>query len=769
MTKTHRRGRAAFVLPRSDVGSRVATRVLAEWAVTALISMAVVIWLSLANLTERTDHVLYDTYSRMAPADATDQIVVIGIDDRSLNAIGPWPWPRDVHARLIQALHHAGSGPVAYDVLFMEPREGDEALAAALGEAGNVHLPALLSAPGFNGAAYQLDRPVAPVAAAAASLGHVMLTPDQDGTVRHLPLWLTAGDHKIGHLVLPLARSVRGDDALTPPDTPAIDALEARAPVLIRYPSPDAGYRVVSFVDVVNGEIDPAFLRDRLILVGATAHGMGDRFATSLSHDSSLTPGVEIQAALLQTVVEQSAPRPVPMWLRTTLALLPLTLMLFGFVTLRPGGNTVLGVGLLLATLVASAMALKAGWWWPPMSAIFGVLIAWPLWSWRRLAAAYGYMQAELANLRDDSDSRQLAPLSSAPVWKSGDEVSRQVRALSTALKQLKDFNRFITQSVRSLPDAAVIADMDDKVLVANARARKLFGEAVLKDATLATLFNALGHKDWRHLMSGEEGHDDIQLNDGRALQVATAPLTDVEGQSAGNIVRFADVTQLRASERQRERTLQLLGHDMRAPQVSILTLLDNAKRPEDFENRIRANAQQTLSLADGYVQLSRAESQMLRFEVVDLGLLLTEAADMMWPQAAAKGVDLSSPEDGYDYLIEGDASLLRRVMINLMDNAIRHTPTGGRVRCDLFRRGDDITMTIADEGPGFDPEAKSRMFQPFQGGNIAGSGLGLAFVHTVIQRHGGRISLDAPAGLPQVETSSCFYITLPSAPGAEA
>lgn len=769
MSKSDRQNRGAVAQPRPDVGTRVAARVLAEWALTAVISMAVVVWLSLANLTERTDHVLYDTLSRLTPVEASDHIVVIGIDDRSLNAIGPWPWPRDVHARLVQALHEAQSGPVAYDVLFMEPREGDEALAQALAQAGNVHLPALLSAPGLNGAAYQVDQPVPAVAAASASLGHVMLTPDQDGTVRHLPLWLTAGEHKVGHLVLPLARTILGSDALTPPDIAPIDALEAREPLLIRYPSPDADFRLVSFVDVLNGEIDPAFLRDRLVLVGAIAHGMGDRFATSRSRDNSLTPGVVIQAALLQTLIEQSAPQSVPLWLKTALSVLPLALMLFGFVTLKPAGNTLLGLALLLATLVASAIALKAGWWWPPMAAVFGVLIAWPLWSWRRLAAAYGYMQAELSNLRDDSDSRQLAALSSAPVWKSGDEVSRQVRALSTALKQLKDFNRFITQSVRSLPDAAVIADMDDKVLVANARARKLFGEAVLKDATLATLFNALGHKDWRHLMSGEEGHDDIQLNDGRALQVATAPLTDVEGQSAGNIVRFADVTQLRASERQRERTLQLLGHDMRAPQVSILTLLDNTKRPEDFENRIRANAQQTLSLADGYVQLSRAESQMLRFEVVDLGLLLTEAADMMWPQAAAKGVDLSSPEDGYDYLIEGDASLLRRVMINLMDNAIRHTPTGGRVRCDLFRRGDDITMTIADEGPGFDPEAKSRMFQPFQGGNIAGSGLGLAFVHTVIQRHGGRISLDAPAGLPQVETGSCFYITLPSAPGAEA
>ena len=753
---------------RSDVGQAVAMRVLVEWLLTALVTLTLVAGLALFQATPRADDVLYDTFSRLMPAPPSDDIVVIEIDDRSLTALGPWPWSRQVHADLISRLAEAGTGPVAYDVLFIEPKAEDADLARAIQKAGNVHVPALLSAPGLNGAAYSLERPAQAITDAAASLGHVMLTSDQDGTVRHLPLWLLADDQKLGHLVLPLARQLRGADAFAAPDAQAQDSLIAADPTLIRYPSPDHSFRILSFIDVLNGEISPEFLRGRLVLVGANAQGMGDRYATSIGYENSLTPGVEIQAALLQTLIEQSAPKEVSALSRVVLSIIPIIILLIGFLKLRPAANTVVGIALLLLTIGGAFVALKLGFWWSPIAAIIGLIIIGPLWSWRRLAAAYGYMQGELANLQTDTDTPQLAALSAPPGWMSGDVVSRQVQALNTALKQLRDFNRFITQSVRSLPDAAVITDVDGKVLVANKRAKHLFTEAVLKEATLADLFIALGHRDWqKRLGHDQEGHEDIPLPDGRALQVATAPLTDANDQPAGSIIRFADVTSLRSNERQRERTLQLLGHDMRAPQVSILTLLDNAKRPADFENRIRANARQTLSLADGYVQLARAESQPLRFELIDMGQLMTEATDMMWPQAAAKGVDLSSQEDGLEYLIDGDAPLLRRVLINLLDNAIRHTPTGGRVRCNIFANDGTITLTVSDEGAGFDPDIKSRMFQPFQGGNIAGSGLGLAFVHTVIQRHGGTISLDAPQGLPTQAKGSCFYITLPVATDA--
>ena len=750
---------------RSPAASKLGARVLAEWGVTALLTLALVLWLSLAQVTQRGDNVVFDTLIGIQPVAPHPDIAIIAIDDRSLEALGPWPWPRDRHAALIDRLSDIGVRSVAYDVLFVEPTPQDDTLSRALTHAGNIYLPAAIDTPGLDGRLASVALPASGLDRSAAGVGHAVLTPDQDGTVRNLPLWASADGKAFSHLAVLAAT----DGDLDPPIDAGDegDGLHTAGVRTLRYPAGAEPFPTVSFIDVLRGEVEPRFLQNKRVLVGATAQGMGDRYATPTSPDGSLTPGVYVVGALMQSVLDDWFIRPTKPWTTALFSLLPLAVMLAGFLWLRPVANTVLGLGLIAVTVAASAILLRQGIWFPPLAACAGVIVAWPLWSWRRLAATYRYMQAELNDLRADTETHHLSALSPGAKWQTGDEISRQVLALSATLKQFRDFNRYITQSVRSLPDAAVVSDVYGKVLIANPRAQQLFSDTLLEGALLDDLFLQLGHRDWRSLIGAAPGaRDELQLPDGRALQIAVAPLVDTAEQSAGLIVRMADVTQLRAAERERQRTLQLLGHDMRAPQVSILTLLSNPDRSPKVEAQIRRNAEQTLSLAEGYVQLSRAENQMLTFVIANLADLVTEAADTLWPQSAAKGVELVAPDDGHDYLVDVDIALMRRVVINLLDNAIRHTPTGGHVACRLSNHEGKVLLIICDEGPGLDEDMRSRLFQPFAGGNVSGAGLGLAFVHTVIQRHGGQITVEAPAGITPPTSGACFYITLPQVEG---
>ena len=235
-------------------------------------------------------------------------------------------------------------------------------------------------------------------------------------------------------------------------------------------------------------------------------------------------------------------------------------------------------------------------------------------------------------------------------------------------------------------------------------------------------------------------------------------------GQPIGHIVRFADMTLFRVAERQREQALQLLSHDMRAPQVSILTLLEGSQSRTDpaFERRIGDYARQTLDLAEGYVQLARAESQPYRTVVLDLGQVLMDAADTLWPQASAKGVTIQTPTGDEEYLVEGDPALLRRLLTNLLDNALKYGPPKGVIACTLdietSDAGDLCKVRISDQGPGLSVEAARRLFQPFGHGDAdhRGAGLGLAFVRTVAERHGGHVRYEAGA------VGATFVLTLP-------
>ncbi|MEG2729844.1 CHASE2 domain-containing protein, partial [Brevundimonas sp.] len=740
---TYKAGRRAAL-------TTLGTRVLMEWVITAVVSILLVLWLSLGQVIQRGDNLFYDTVSQLTAAKPHSDIVIVTIDDRSLQAIGAWPWPRSQHAAMIDRLAAANTKAIGYDVLFIEPTTDDAILAQAMTQAGNVYLPAAIDTPGMNGKLSSVSLPAPVIRTAAAGVGHGLLTPDSDGTIRSLPLWVRADGQVLPHLALLVANNnnrLAAPASNTPDD--GNSALEALQPRLIHYPDGIAPYPGVSFVDVLNGEVPADFLRGKRVFVGATAQGMGDRYATPTTKDGALLPGVNIVASLAQDILDNRPIARTEGWLAAVVSLIPLAVMLAGFLTLRPISNTVLGFSLIIVTLLVSALGLKLGVWWPPLAACAGVIFVWPLWSWRRLAATYTYMRSALNDLRSDDAARPLSALSPVHDWKSGDEISRQVLSFSSALKQFRDFNRYITQSIHSLPDAALMTDLDGVVLVANRRAHLLFPAKTLEGAHLDDLFNSIGLREWRGLIDADNSErDEIQLADGRSIQIAIAALTDTLQKSTGLIVRLADVSHLRAAERERQRTLQLLGHDMRAPQVSILTLLDSANRPANLEDHIRRNARQTLNLAEGYVQLSRAENQMLTFDLINLADLVTEAADTLWPQSNAKGVELLIPDDGEEYLVEADTALMRRVIINLLDNAIRHTPTGRLIACTLSRLDNKIMLMICDQGSGLSDDMKTRLFQPFAGGNVSGSGLGLAFVHTVIQRHGGQIGITPPEGV---------------------
>jgi CHASE2 domain-containing sensor protein/signal transduction histidine kinase len=731
-------------------------RALVEWGLVAVLSALLVGWMALTPVADGADNLVYDALMRAEAGPADADIVIIAIDDRSLESLGQWPWPRDLHARLIDRLTQAQAGSVAYDVLFTEASPQDGALAAALARNGKVRLPVVLDAPGLNGAAFREDAPAPILTEAAAGLGHVNLTVDDDGVVRRLPLYLQAGDRTWPHLILPLA-AARGA-APAPPAPHDGGDLFAAAPEALVYRGPPGAFRTLSFADVLSGETPAAFLKDKLVLVGATAPGLGDRYATPATPHGELRPGVEVQAALLQTLIEGGGPRSLsPGWV-LTLSLLPLGLLVAGFLVLRPAANMALGAGLIVLTLIAVAVAfLAGGLWFPPSAAVAGLALAYPLWSWRRLAAASAYMQSEVEAF--ERDGVRLTGRA-----QGGDVVARQVDALRAAVRQVRDLERFISDTLRSLPDATVVADPHARIILSNDRAEALFGARLKDDADLPLLFQSLGEPAWRRFLDPEGDPGDITTPDGRILKAAAALLTDAEGQPVGHIVRFADMTRFRAAERQRAEALQLLSHDMRAPQVSILTLLDGPAPRLDpaVERRIADYARQTLDLAEGYVQLARAESQPYRSELLDLGQVAMDAADILWPQASKKGVRILTPDGEDEFLVQGDPALLRRLTTNLLDNALKYGPEGGVIQVSLTGAQEDgrpiCVLSVSDQGPGLSEEAARRLFQAFGhgGADHRGAGLGLAFVRTVAERHGGTIRHQP--GSP----GATFILTLP-------
>ncbi len=725
-------------------------RLLVEWCAIALFTAAVICGLIVWRASARIDDSFYDLLVGVRAAPPSDRILIVAIDDPSIAAIGRWPWPRTVHARMLGRLAAAAPAVTAYDVLFTEPGipADDAALASALRAARPVVLPVLFQTPGSNGATIDITPPIAPIAAATTA-GHVALLPDADGTARAALLDFQAGGQHWPHLMEATYRQIYHHPS------PAFVRAEASGDPAVAIPfRPTGAFRTVSFASVLNGEVPAAFLRDHVILVGVTAGGLGDRYRVP-QRDGGLTSGIEIQANLLNGLISDRLVRDVPLALRILLSLLPSGLLLVGFWWLTPARSLAASLSLIVATLLVPALLLAlGGWWLPPTSALTGLLLIYPLWGWRRLQAVDRSIGQELAIFGEEPLPTLVAPASAGPL----DPVGGQTERLRASIARMRDLRRLVSDTVESVGDPLLVTGLDDHVLLANGAALALLGPDIVGEPAMARLANA----------STTDKGAELTIADGRTFSLRRSPLCDGDGAQRGWILLLADISAIRTAEREREEALEFLSHDMRSPQASILTLLEQAPAPgPEIGARIAGYARRTLALAENFVQLARLNAGRFDPEDTDLREALIDAVDDVWPQAQGRAIRIEISGDDEPCYLLGDRYALTRAFINLLDNAVRFSPDGGHIRCAmvLVNGGREVDCVIADEGPGVPEDRRAMLFGRFgqrSGPAKRSSGLGLAYVRAVAERHGGSARWEP--GTPQ---GSRFIVRLPVTEGS--
>lgn len=737
----------------------VPARLFAEWCVVALLATLSVVFVAMDDTAVRLDNIFYDQALRHDQRPSPDNILIVAIDDRSLHDIGPWPWPRHIHAGMLDRLAAARPRAVGFDVLFTEPTPDDAVLAAAIGKA-RTFLPLSIVVPGSNGAPFDAVMPVGALAKAAAAIGHVNIGFDGDRVIRHVDLEEGGGRRHW----LQLAAMMAGVP-LRQIANPSDPGLWQKRPVLIPYGGPAGHIRTISFVDVLRGRVPPELLRDHYVLIGAIADGMGDSYPTPTSGATSQMAGVEIQAHLLDGLLSGEIVTPASRAAILAVSIGALWILLAGFLWLSPRRNGQLLLLLIVAVAIGSYALLRAGHiWLPPAPALLGLLIVYPLWGWRRLQAISSYMIDELQRLDEERDNFPQAR--GRPVIRR--EVTQQASLLRQAIGRLRDLRRFLSDAIGNLPDAVFVTDIDGHILLINQKGDRL-AERLSADAGIgADIRGLLGHfrgadgaSAVAHFGAGaEQGRAEVVSDDGGSFDLRFVAQSDASDQRVGWIIRIVDVSRLRQAERHREEALQLLSHDMRAPQSAILAMLkgDGGPIAPDIAARIASQARHTLALADDFVQLARAEAKPADYRAVDLCDIVIDAADALWPEAGARKVSIATEGCDDPQILHGDRQLLTRAVMNLIGNAVKYSDSGGSVRCVLSAtHAGHVRLVVADKGIGMTEQQRAGLFRRFQQGPRDGIGLGLALVETVVQRHGGTVACDSSPG-----AGTSFTIDLP-------
>ena len=243
---------------------------------------------------------------------------------------GRWPWNRQIHANFLEKLTQANPRGILFDVLFVEPSANkldDEVLARVINKTPNLVLPLLLMPTneriGFDGELNVL-KPIFPQVAT----GHIAVSTDMDGVVRRMRLRYQQGNQSFNALGLQLLMLGEAEQYKSVLRQRA-QAIEASGGVYgLPLNVPKGGYMTISYRNIVNGEVSADFLRDKYILVGATALGLGDQFTTPVSGQDGTVSGIEIHANLIDGLKNGWVIQTVNTWY---LLALPIVLLMFAF------------------------------------------------------------------------------------------------------------------------------------------------------------------------------------------------------------------------------------------------------------------------------------------------------------------------------------------------------------------------------------------------------------------------------------------------------
>ena len=292
---------------RKGVGNAAVTFTAMRRVWIAILVASITAILTISSSLQPIDLLIYDAGQRLADRAPPDDILIVEIDEASIRELGRWPWSRHWHTQLLERLGQSSVKAIVLDIVFADPQQDpanvDNQLASAIGRLGKVVLPIYISELQQGGQLLEV-LPLSQISSAAAAMGHAHYENDADGVCRSVFLREGIGEPFWPHVSVALAEMLgelnEGQLPGSRSDLANVDSLLVQRDYrnLIPFFGNDRPLASVSYLDILQGRVPAELLQDKIIFVGATAVGLGDRVVTPTSTAQALLSGVELNATI---------------------------------------------------------------------------------------------------------------------------------------------------------------------------------------------------------------------------------------------------------------------------------------------------------------------------------------------------------------------------------------------------------------------------------------------------------------------------------------
>jgi PAS domain S-box-containing protein len=405
------------------------------------------------------------------------------------------------------------------------------------------------------------------------------------------------------------------------------------------------------------------------------------------------------------------------------------------------------------------------------------------------LSASY---VSRMASGRLEADAGRAGKFSSMR-WRLPRGVEWKARSLGILQRRIRARSRFIDRVLRSVEDGLIVADVDGRILFANPRAVEIFGvteraligsdlfqrisedrgdalqnhESLTRRATRETLVRLIVER-----LSVER---EIALGGGPSryyMLRLSAVIDEEDGSVTGLVASLSDVTKQRELQQTKTDVMTLVSHELRTPLTAIQGMSEVLSQYDvEQEQRrkmhlaINEEAKRLARMINDYLDITRLESgaRPLRLAPVRIASLVERALLLLDPLAEQRDMRIVRRFTPNLPPVMVDADLLAQAVTNLVANAIKYSNPSNEIIIELRADSDALWVEVADHGHGIPADALAHVFEKFyrvprlEDADVSGTGLGLAFVREIAERHGGRISVTSEEGV-----GSVFSLRLP-------
>lgn len=408
------------------------------------------------------------------------------------------------------------------------------------------------------------------------------------------------------------------------------------------------------------------------------------------------------------------------------------------------------------------------------------------VWSRQLLVAIAGMASSAIQNARLHEETVRLFHLSDAQLAQRVEQLQALLDAMQEGVLMIDASGRIV---LRNATLSALLGVSDSYRLGARLDSRTPAASLGYPPGQLAALIAGLGDSQIPEVESSVIQVTPAESGEGtgRRIMLRTGtPVVSVEGAIIGWLMLFRDITEEQELESMRVDLTRMIVHDLRNPLTTLSSTIDHLSNKLDAETGsssgesgelvelARRGTVDMLDMVDSLMDVSRLESgqAVLEAEAMRFPALVDELLTRLRPVSVQRNIQLTFHCSDRLPAVWADEEMIRRVLLNLLDNALKFTPSGGRIsgfaEPEISKsrgRHNGIRCTIVDTGPGIPEAAQGKIFDRFMrtnpgGAQIRGTGLGLAFCKLAIDAHGGSIWVEAP---PHIGSS--FIFTLPGLP----